>query len=298
MKHKSYLLAGLGLGLVMLVLEMGTTRTAVGQQTGGLPSLEQRVAALEAQMQSLNVDGLKADVAALKTKVSDLQTTVSGQADQIAALQSALAQEVSDRKAAVDPLADLLQPFSRTGTEVYLTGANLHIVNGLGNTKQVNGLGNLIVGYNALRGGNDLRTGSHNLIVGDYQNYTAYGGFVAGKVNTISGPYSTVVGGSGNQCSGSTACISGGALNQATGDSACVTAGWANTASGSFSSVTGGINNVADGVTASVSGGSLCRASGDTTSISGGWNIAQSARFGWSAGSQSTDAISGRFSSP
>jgi hypothetical protein len=41
--------------------------------------------------------------------------------------------------------------FDDTVNEVVITGANLRIVNGLGTTDTINGLGNLIVGYNELR---------------------------------------------------------------------------------------------------------------------------------------------------
>ena len=61
--------------------------------------------------------------------------------------------------------------------EVTITGANLRIVNGLGATDTINGLGNLIVGYNEPRGaGEDRRTGSHNVIVGEENNFISFGG--------------------------------------------------------------------------------------------------------------------------
>src|SRR5262249_57163077 len=52
--------------------------------------------------------------------------------------------------------------------DITISGANLHIVNGLGATNTVNGLGNLIVGYNEHRfpASFNIRTGSHNVIVG------------------------------------------------------------------------------------------------------------------------------------
>src|SRR5215471_322684 len=59
--------------------------------------------------------------------------------------------------------------------DITISGANLHIVNGLGATDTVNGLGNLIVGYNEHRTPQicppgipciNERTGSHNVIVG------------------------------------------------------------------------------------------------------------------------------------
>ena len=68
--------------------------------------------------------------------------------------------------------------FARTTT---FTGCNVQIQNGLGATNgvpgsvgdysasNVNGLGNLIIGYNALQGnGQDTRTGSHNMVIGGY----------------------------------------------------------------------------------------------------------------------------------
>jgi len=50
----------------------------------------------------------------------------------------------------------------------------------------VNGLGNLIIGYNELRGSGDNRIGSHNLILGSKNNFASYGGMVAGTLNDIS----------------------------------------------------------------------------------------------------------------
>jgi hypothetical protein len=77
----------------------------------------------------------------------------------------------------VAALEELLKHFSRDGNEVTITGANLHLVNGLSSTDCTNeqfeeipdcpnGLGNLIVGYNESRGqdGPDIRTGSHNIV--------------------------------------------------------------------------------------------------------------------------------------
>ena len=40
----------------------------------------------------------------------------------------------------------------------------------------VNGLGNVVIGYNELRGAGDDRSGSHNLVFGSRNNYSSYGG--------------------------------------------------------------------------------------------------------------------------
>ncbi|MCP4137533.1 MAG: hypothetical protein GY754_41585 [bacterium] len=88
----------------------------------------------------------------------------------------------------------------------------------------VNGLGNLIVGYNEIRvddvgnpTNDDDRSGSHNIIVGKWNNYSSSGGLVAGYQNTISGIYSSVSGGSRNTADGHLSSVSGGYERTATG---------------------------------------------------------------------------------
>src|SRR5207244_6000654 len=98
--------------------------------------------------------------------------------------------------ATIQALINKTQFISVVSGEMFISGTNLHVVNGMGSTNTSNALGNLVIGYNApFGGGFDLRTGSHNLIVGDNQNYSSYGGMVAGQSNTISGPYASVTGG-------------------------------------------------------------------------------------------------------
>ena len=65
---------------------------------------------------------------------------------------------------------------------------NVQVVSGSGTTNGiVNGTGNLIIGYNELRsGGGDVRTGSHMLVNGYGNNYTAYGGMVVGERSVCS----------------------------------------------------------------------------------------------------------------
>ena len=131
-------------------------------------------------------------------------------------------------------LEALLENVTRNGDEITFSGINVHIVNGTGTTNgEVNGLGNLIVGYNELRfAGGDNRTGSHNIVVGEGQNYSSYGGLVAGRQNTVSGPYTSISGGYYNTASGQFSSISGGLGNTASGYSASISGGYENTASG------------------------------------------------------------------
>ena len=163
---------------------------------------------------------------------------------------------ISALEARISTLETLLTHFSRSNNEVTISGANLHIVNGTGTTDgAVNGLGNLIVGYNEERGTDDDRSGSHNIVAGDYNNYSSYGGLVAGYNNNISGIYASVSGGINNTASNGFSSVSGGESNIASGDYASVSGGFSNTASGVASSVSGGRRNTASGTSASVSGG-------------------------------------------
>jgi hypothetical protein len=182
--------------------------------------------------------------------------------------QKGLAQRVA-------ALEQLLKHFSREKNEIFITGANLHIVNGLGGTDCLdeqgegipdcpNGLGNPIVGYNEPREeeffGKNIRTGSYNVVVGAAHNFSRFGGVVVGGLNTISGDFAAVTGGS------------------------------LNTASGVYSSVCGGISNVASGEAATVCGGqangaSDFAASGPSPTVSGGLSRTAEGGFGWVAGS-------------
>ena len=181
-----------------------------------------------------------------------------------------------------------------TAKTIRFTGVNVQIVNGLGATNgnpddpnslgrvgepptSTNALGNLIVGYNEERPRPDnlidIRTGSHNIVVGQRHNYSSFGGLVGGRSNTISGAYSSVSGGSSNEASGFHSSVSGGTSNTASGHWSSVSGGVGNTASGPESSVSGGGRNTASGVASSVSGGDRNTASGVVSTVSGGRGV-------------------------
>ena len=167
---------------------------------------------------------------------------------------------------------------------IRITGANLQIVNGLGATNgnpdfptqidpeltAVNGVGNLIVGYNELPPNLGLgRTGTHNVVIGSEHQYTSSGGLVAGRENNIRGVASSVTGGSRNTAGGNFSSISGGSLNHTSGAHASVGGGTSNIAFGSFSSISGGRANGANGSFSSVSGGSYGLADGQSDWVAG-----------------------------
>jgi hypothetical protein len=182
--------------------------------------------------------------------------------------------------------------FDDAANEVVISGANLRIVNGLGATDTTNGLGNLIVGYNESRVPRfpfDVRTGSHNVVVGQGHNFSSFGGLVVGFENEISGTFASVSGGVENTASGLGASVSGGARNIASGAQASVSGGFLTRASGPVSAVSGGHEIIASGQFASVSGGNRNTASGESASVSGGRNRTAPGEFNWAAGALFSD---------
>jgi hypothetical protein len=193
---------------------------------------------------------------------------------------------ISNLQSQITALQNLLQGLTRSGNDIIITGANLHIRSGSGSTSgTINGLGNLNVGYNELREfGDNIRTGSHNLIVGTNHNYSSYGGIVFGNGNTISGSYASVSGGLYNTASGGNSSVSGGESNTASGQYSSVSGGYAGVADNESSSVSGGFNNQANAPYSSVSGGDGNNASGTGSSISGGAYHTVTGWADWAAG--------------
>ena len=250
-------------------------------------TLQSRVSDLDLKVaQQTAVNNMQVnEISSLKGTVQKHQSDNVAQSSQIAALADNLRQmqatvlELQHQGSEITALTNKLAHVSRVGNDLFITGANLHIVNGLGatngdpnrtGTSHTNGVGNLIVGYNEHRGQGDTRSGSHNLVVGSYQNFSSYGGFVAGVSNDITGPFTSVVGGEFNKASGRHASVSGGKSNAATGESASVSGGQSNIASGRYASVSGGSGNAASDLFACVSGGTSNTASGLGASVCGG----------------------------
>jgi trimeric autotransporter adhesin len=206
----------------------------------------------------------------------------------------------------VAALETLLKHFSRKGNEVFIKGANLHLVNGLGQTDCgsveepisdcPNGLGNLIVGYNEPRERREnIRTGSHNVVVGQEHNFSSFGELVVGFFNEISGSFASVSGGNNNRALWGSSSVSGGNFNTASGGASSVSGGIFNLASGEAASVTGGLENTASNFVASVHGGASNMASGRGASIGGGGdNEASADNSSVSGGTTTRPAASGR----
>ncbi len=166
-------------------------------------------------------------------------------------------------------LEEKLRYVTSANNTIYIDSANLCIRNGKGATDSVNGLGNLVVGYDEPRPTGSAKTGSHNIVAGKYNNYTRHGGLVVGYNNSITNGYASVSGGQDNTASGGAASVSGGNNNTAAGPGASISGGRDNIASHSWSSVSGGKGNTASGAISTVSGGQGRTASGTYNWVAG-----------------------------
>jgi hypothetical protein len=168
---------------------------------------------------------LQAAITALTTRVSTLETENADLKAQVDALPAApdlsdyvktddLPADISTLSTSVTTLNKKLACVSSTSTATKLIfeGCNVHVRNGTGDTTSKNRYGNLIIGYNKSPPVVPMTygTGSHNLVIGDMNDYTATGGLVAGYGNTITADFSSISGGYGNTASGKYSSISGG----------------------------------------------------------------------------------------
>ena len=251
--------------------------------------------------------------AAVETAVNDndariVQLTAENAAlteriDNVIANNQKLLDELAEAAAFIEDLRAVLslQPDNQGNPAVVFSGVNVHINNGEGATNSINGVGNLIVGYDEPSLGRiDVcsdgqfvtqadcvangevfsaihKSGSHTVVVGAEHNYSQAVGLVVGFRNTSNGSASSVTGGAGNMASGQFSSVTGGANNTAIGSGSSVTGGDRNTASGVASSIAGGANGTASGFQASVTGGAFNTASGDNSSVTSGFNNTASA---------------------
>ncbi|MCX5852273.1 MAG: hypothetical protein NT072_09505 [Deltaproteobacteria bacterium] len=178
---------------------------------GGTPEeLQKQIDELKAQVATLTA-ALDAERAAREAQ----DTYLLGEIDAVTVPQSLL-----DLAPYVSVNPDAMNEIN--GPNVVFSGVNVHIQSGAGYTWDyshgpLTGLGNLIMGYNELRGTGygDNRSGSHNIVLGVYNNFSSYGGLVGGNWNTISGKTSSVLTGNENAASGECSIVFGGEQNTA-----------------------------------------------------------------------------------
>ncbi len=143
-----------------------------------------------------------------------------------------LSAQVIQLEKTVKRLSALLAGVSRKGSDIVFSRVNLNLVNGTGATDgKVNGLGNLVIGYNNQPVKKSVK-GSHNLSIGKGNSFLSYGGLVTGENNTISGKYAVAVGGSNNTAKGAFSSVTGGTKNSATGNLSNISGGIKRSVSG------------------------------------------------------------------
>jgi hypothetical protein len=223
----------------------------------------------------------------LRQKVEFLESALESALGRITQLETQLVALQSNSVMTLDGVLSL-DPTTHTAA---FHGVNVQIVNGAGQTDSINGLGNLIVGYDEenLDSGSD-KTRSHNFVAGSQNSYSSFGGVVLGYRNAISGPYSNVTGGRDNTAAGHNATVSGGLSNRANGRRSLVERAGAPTVSGGNNNIAeqvgapggatvsgGGFNSASAGSSVvlsapAVSGGTQNTASGSCSAVSGGVN--------------------------
>ena len=191
------------------VLKWGSLKWACAADDNDNTAVEAAVAGHETRIVDLEkaVADLQTGLTSALAAIGELQADLASANLKIGGLTADLAAVQANSVLALDSLLTLdtagAHPTAR------FAGVNVQVTNGAAQTT-VNGTGNLIVGFNEPRGVGDDRSGSHNLVVGNRQNYASVGGFVAGFSNTISGAYASVSGGESNIASGDFSGISGG----------------------------------------------------------------------------------------
>ncbi len=259
-------------GLLLLAADgWGQQNPAPAGPETQLRALRQQVAALRKQLAVVRNE-LAARNGVYQELQMQLQTLQSQQAELSALRQQVELVRAELRSLKANTVLDLNGYVTFEISNGYPTamfrGVNVQIVNGTGNTQSVNGMGNLIVGYNRPGNGSfscslgraetesectaggglwaqSHKTGSHNIVGGDFNSYSSWGGLVLGFENVLSAPYAAVIAGARNRAGASFASISGGSYNTAGGIYSAVSAGFSNRAMGDFSGVGGGANRTA-----------------------------------------------------
>ncbi len=280
---------------------LGAVETVNGEQATAISGLDSTVASLSTTVSGFGarITDVESDLAALDTRVDTVDTRSSTNAGAVSTLQTSVAgvqSQVTSFAADVQSnSADVAAVVSTQGVQdgrlsalesktasmsattidgraaVVFDSVNLHLRSGSGSTAgTVNGLGNLVVGYDEARTSGSDKSGSHNIVFGRQANYTSFGGIVGGLTNSITGSYasvltgssneatstySVVVTGSSNDSTGTNSVVVTGSTNEATSDDAVVISGSSNDATGSGSVVVSGLLNVASGNTAVVVSG-------------------------------------------
>jgi hypothetical protein len=214
---------------------------------------------------------LQAEIESLKATVKTLQNALNADIAKgittLASLQNQINLVASNPALQLGPFVSVdpnPENFVK-GPNIVFRGANIHIESGSGATDDhagtygtaTTGLGNLIIGYDEVAfttPNSYTRTGSNNLIVGDYHQFSSYGGVIFGTSNTLSGGYAVVLGGGSNRAYGFGSAIVAGVnnitgtnpLGTGNGDYCVILGGNQNFAKGTVNVLVGGVQNETD----------------------------------------------------
>ena len=137
-------------------------------------------------------------------------------------------------------------PGGPTARTIRLEGVNLQIVNHRDpDQTEFNGAGNLIVGYNevleeSVHQYQDVRRGSHHIVVGVGLAHWYHGGMVTGIDHFLGHRYSSISGGRGNRAESRWDAMSGGFSNRTNETESTVCGGAFNAALDKFTAIHGG----------------------------------------------------------
>ena len=147
-------------------------------------------------------DDLEARLEAVEAALSDASSTAALE-EQVVGLEENLMETQAQLEDAQEALAlvNALLPLLSVeagdhGPVVLLSGANLQVVNGEGSTETVNGLGNVIIGYDEATTDTeveDVKEASHSIIAGKGHRYEGYGGIITGEENYLQGNNSVIL---------------------------------------------------------------------------------------------------------
>ena len=170
----------------------------------------------------------------------ELLTVLQFMQTQITSLQ---AQVASLEAAAIPGLVDYVSVDDLSHT-VLISGANFQVVNGSESQLSENALGNIVVGYNPVDSVEqiDLRTGSHNLILGSGQTYLGSCNIIGGNGNQTNGDFG-IVSGLTNEYSGYGGGMIGGSQNVSSLSYGATLGGKKNTLNSDGGAIVGGYNN-------------------------------------------------------
>ena len=247
--------------LAAAVVLAGLFASAAGAQTCGDVNDDNKVTTSDAQRVLQSAVGIPVDLVCSSDQCSALE-------ERLQAVEALLAHVTID------------------GDNLVLTGMNFQVVSGTGDTDgNVNGTGNIIIGYDESNSNNDEKSGSHNLIIGRNHSYESYGGIVAGEDNEQTGQVASILGGTGNAADGDGAVVVGGQDNQADGETSVILAGENNRAIGRSCSISSGTVNLCSGGASAISGGNSNNVSGTSATIGGGGQGTLNSAGSWLAGS-------------